>query len=74
MIFVHLKFLQMDFKYEQVFLSQLSRASITFGFFKGRWPNYCICSATSLDGKNVKVKVDGFGKKYRLLSKFQSYS
>ena len=59
---------------EEVFLSQLSNASITFGFFKGRWPNYCICSATSLDGKNVKVKVDGFGKKYGLLSKFQSYS
>ena len=59
---------------EEVFLSQLSSASITFGFCKGRWPNYCICSATSLDGKNVKVKVDGFGKKYGLLSKFQSYS
>lgn len=59
---------------EEVLLSQLSNASITFGFFKGRWANYCICSVTSLDGKNVKVKVDGFGKKYGLLGKFQSYS
>jgi len=59
---------------EKVFLSQLSNASITFGFFNGRWPNYCICSVTSIDGKNVKVKVDGFGKKYGLLSKFRSYS
>lgn len=59
---------------EKVFKSELSDAYITFGFYKGRWPNYCICSVTSKNGKVVEVKVDGFGKKYGILSRFQKYS
>ena len=59
---------------EKVFISEINDANITFGFYKGAWPNYCICSLTSKNGKVVKVKVDGFGNKYNILSKFKKYS
>lgn len=45
-------------------------ASILFGFKKGEWPNYCVCCARG-NGKEISVKVDGFGRKYGLLSQFQ---
>ncbi|WP_434939010.1 hypothetical protein ACRWQN_16905 [Shewanella sp. HL-SH8] len=53
---------------EGVEVNQLVNASISFGFAKDHWPNYCCCSCTSSSGKFVSVKVDGLGNKYGLLS------
>lgn len=59
---------------EKIHPVELSAVFITFGFNRGYWPNYFLCSLTSKNGKVAKIKVDGFGKKYGLLSKFQNYS
>ena len=54
---------------EGVLLSQLTEASLSFGFSKNNWPYYCICTCTSLSGKTLEIKVDMFGNKFGLLSK-----
>jgi hypothetical protein len=54
---------------EGITLNQLTEATISFGFAKDHWPNYCCCSCTSDSGKSLSIKVDGFGNKYGLLGK-----
>ena len=55
---------------ENVFPNQISNAFIVFGFEKDDWPSYCISYMSGNNGKEINIKVDGFGRKYHALSRY----
>ena len=55
---------------EGIDITELAEATIKFGFEKGKWPSICVAKMNDKNNISVSVKVDGFGNKYSLLSKY----
>ena len=55
---------------ECIDVTELAEATIQFGFEKGKWPSLCVAKMNDKNNNSVTVKVDGFGNKYSLLSKY----
>jgi hypothetical protein len=53
---------------ENIDLSCIESASITFGFKRESWPYFCICTMTGKDSKTINIKLDWLGNKFNLLS------
>ncbi len=59
---------------ENIDLSSVQSASITFGFRSDSYPSFCICKMVGIDEKEIDIKVDWCGNKYNLLSECKPYS
>lgn len=57
-------------KVEALEVADLAHAKLEFQFRKGRWPSSCQVDVIGTDDTALKIKVDGMGKKYGVLSEF----
>jgi len=55
---------------EEITIEELKEAKLEFGFEKGTWPSFCLAKMSDKNNKSVSVKVDGFGNKYGVPSKY----
>jgi len=55
---------------EGIDLSFIEKSTIVFGFERDEWPSYCLCGLNLSDGREISIKVDGWGRKYGPLSKY----